>query len=70
MKVFQLILVLCLLFAFNCKSSRTILQCSINNAPDFAVNIFMSVFNQNPGTAYSMLNSQRSTITSYIKNCL
>ena len=70
MKVFQLILVLYLLLSFTySKSSSTILKCTINSAPDWAVNAFMNSFNQSPGSAYNLLNSKRSSLTKYINKC-
>ena len=68
MKVFQLLLILCLLFVSNCKTSSQILKCAISNAPSAGVDVFMSTFSNSPSLAYSMLNSSRKSITNYINN--
>lgn len=54
MKVFQLLLILCLLFNLKCKTSKAILKCVINNASTFTVDTFMASFNASPSAAYAL----------------
>ena len=69
MKVFQLLLILCLLFNLKCKTSKAILKCVINNASTTTLDAFMGAFNTSPSAAYALLGSSKSKMTNSIKAC-
>jgi hypothetical protein len=69
MKVFQLLLILCLLFTLKCKDSKAILKCVINNASTTTLNLFMDTFNTSPGAAYALLGASKAKMTKSIIEC-
>lgn len=69
MKVFQLLLILCLLFNLKCKTSKAILKCVINNASDFTLDTFMASFNAAPTVGYALLGTNKSKMTNSINQC-
>ena len=69
MKIFQLLLILCLLFNLKCKTSKAILKCVINNASALTLDTFMASFNASPSAGYALLGANKSKMTNSIKQC-
>ena len=70
MKVIQLLLVLCLLFVLDCKSSKEILKCAIGRMGSADCNHFVNTFKSSSTLAYGLLVAKKSALKNAIQNCL
>ena len=70
MKVIKLLLVLCLLFVLDCKSSKEVLKCAIGRMGSGDCNTFVNTFKSSSTAAYALLATKKSALKSAIKNCL
>ena len=66
MKVFQLLLVLCLIISLSCKTDRQILSCAISNFGEtINQHVYTAILNSN----YAALLMDISKMKEVMKNC-
>lgn len=69
MKVFHLLLILCLFFALNCKTSKAIFKCVLNKSSDAALAFFVNTFKISQSMAYGLLDSNKQNVIDLINSC-
>ena len=71
MKVFQVIIALCLLILLNC-DAKAGLTCAITKLPDGLVETFIKKFkeNEDKDVAFNYLKDNKDDITPVIKRCV
>lgn len=69
MKVFHLLLILCLIFTLNCKDSKAIFRCVLNKSSDAALAFFVNTFKLSKNMAYGLLDSNKKNVIELINSC-
>ena len=71
MKVFQVIIALCLFILLNC-DAKAALTCAITKLPQGLVDTFIKKFkeNEDKDIAFDYLKEHKDDITPYIKQCI